>query len=227
MWRPFPDSDGEIHSIASTLWTMGIGLFIALWVVWTVVTPFWAGRGEAAARGTGNEPDSVVVPVQPRLQGIDLRRATDLLVDAIVQIESQGNPEKVGGVGERGLMQIRESTWREVTTRHYGEPVSFDRAFEPGLNRQVGRWYLGYLQAFLYRHQSRWRSDLRSLLLASYNAGPDRVRLAHFDLRRLPQSVQSYAERGSNLHDWYLQKDAETLRRLMDGQQPEEAEGTE
>jgi hypothetical protein len=146
---------------------------------------------------------------------LDSAEAAAWLVEAVIQVESQGDPTKVGGVGERGLMQIRESTWREVTERHFDATIPFARAFEPDLNRQVGRLYLGDLQRFLYRHQDQWKADLRSLLLASYNAGPERVRSAGFDLRRLPEVVQSYASRASALHDWYLGDHSEELREKL------------
>jgi soluble lytic murein transglycosylase-like protein len=149
-------------------------------------------------------------------EGLDMNLATDLLVEAVVQIESQGNPRMVGGVGERGLMQIRGSTWEEVTRRHFGEAIPFDRAFEPELNRRVGRLYLGDLQVFLLRHRNEWQSDLRSLLLASYNAGPDRVRRSGFNLRALPPQVQSYVNRGCALHDWYLEEQAPEMRKRLE-----------
>lgn len=148
-------------------------------------------------------------------KGLDLNRATDLLVEVVIQIESQGDPTMVGSVGERGLMQIREGTWKEVTKRHFGQEISFDRAFEPELNRQVGRLYLGDLQAYLYQNQSQWNADLRSLLFASYNAGPERVRQSGFSIKALPKQVQSYATRGSALHDWYLKEDAKDLHELL------------
>ncbi|MDF3129942.1 lytic transglycosylase domain-containing protein [Kiritimatiellaeota bacterium B1221] len=155
----------------------------------------------------------------------DVNLATEKLLDAIIQIESHGDPQMVGGVGERGLMQIRESTWKEVTEKHFDEKIPFDRAFEPELNRKVGRYYLGDLQVYLYAHRAKWKSDLRSLLLASYNAGPDRVRKSGFNLKRLPTTVQSYAERGSALHDWYLSESAESLqKRLKEAANPGDQE---
>jgi len=143
---------------------------------------------------------------------LDSTEAADLLVEAVIEVESHGNPTMVGSAGERGLMQIMEGTWYDVTKRHFGTALSFDRAFEPELNRQVGRLYLGDLQAFLYHHQEDWQSDLRSLLFASYNAGPERVRSTGFDMKRLPRVVQSYANRASALHDWYLGEHSEEMR---------------
>jgi len=200
-----------LPSRRSTLWALGVGLCIALWILWRVVYPWWDSR--YISRMPTPEADAIRVSMEAA--GLDLNHATDLLVEVVIQIESQGNPDMVGGVGERGLMQIMESTWKEVTARHFEEAIPFDRAFEPELNRQVGRLYLGDLQAFLYRHREAWNSDLRSLLLASYNAGPERVRQNGFDVKRLPKPVQSYAKRGSALHDWFLKEDATELHQLL------------
>ena len=134
------------------------------------------------------------------------------LVDAIIQIESNGNPRKVGRHGERGLMQIREGTWRDMTVRLFGKPLPFDQAFDPALNRRVGTAYLAFLQERLLPRQTEWKSDERALLLAAYNAGPGRLRAAGFDLRRMPGQTRDYVERAGALHDVYVQAFAAALR---------------
>ena len=139
----------------------------------------------------------------------------NLLVDAIIQVESAGDPRKIGSSGERGVMQIKRSTWREVTDHAFGKVLPFYYAFHPGLNRRVGKAYLNELQAFLSQNKSRWQSDERSLLLACYNAGPERVREARFNIRNLPRSVKSYVERATALHEYYLADDAQEVRRLL------------
>lgn len=150
------------------------------------------------------EPSVAASPAEIKATELDQRLIANLLVESIIQIESSGNPRKVGSKGERGLMQIMPSTWNEVTRRHFGERIAFNRAFESQLNRSVGQAYLADLQAFLARHRSLWKSDERSLLLACYNAGPERVKQCGFDIRRLPASTRDYVERGSALHDVYL-----------------------
>ncbi len=190
------------------------GLFLAAWI----------GRALRIPSDPASLPPSpggsFRVSLEAKPDELDLYRATDLLVETLVQIESGGDPLRVGGVGERGLMQIRPGTWREVTRRHMGEALPFDLAFDPATNRRVGRLYLGDLQAELYRNRHRWKSDLRSLLFAAYNAGPRRVRGAGYDLARLPRSVRDYAERASALHDWHLSHDAIRLRALLDEARP-------
>ncbi len=159
----------------------------------------WMG-GVIDAIDWTHDPSEVPSGELPRLQP----SITDLFVEAVIQIESAGKPDVIGKAGERGLMQIKRETWREVTTQLFGKPVSFSRAFEPELNRQVGQAYLRMLVAFLYQHQEEWQSDMRSLLLASYNAGPTHVREVGFDLRRLPASTQDYVDRAMALHDFFL-----------------------
>ena len=151
-------------------------------------------------------PSIVTVEVDQPVKelALDTRLVARLLVDSVTQVESAGNPRMVGRHGERGLMQIKAGAWGDVTSRLFGRRVSFDRAFEPKLNQQVGAAYLADLQRFLARHNKVWKSDERSLLLACYNAGPERVKRAGFDLRRLPAHTRDYVKRASNLHDALL-----------------------
>ncbi len=81
---------------------------------------------------------------------IDTRRISDLLVDAIIQVESAGNPLRVGNVGERGLMQIRKATWNQMSKKLYGNVLSFDKAFDPEINKRVGKRYLVELQSLSF-----------------------------------------------------------------------------
>jgi hypothetical protein len=169
--------------------------------------------GEGGAVGAGAS-----VPLLGELtvaRGHGGRKVTDLLVDAIIQVESGGRPRKVGTSGERGIMQIKRDTWRHVTRRICGKPVSFDLAFDAWLNQRVGRAYLAELQVFLAANRRHWRADERSLLLACYNAGPTRVLKANFDVRRLPASTRSYVERASALHEWYLENGDPAASRLL------------
>ena len=135
---------------------------------------------------------------------INAREAGEKLVDAIILVESQGNARRVGSLGERGLMQLRLATWREVTRKLFGAPQPFQRAFEGALNRRVGHAYLAQLQAQLGQHREDWQSDERALLIAAYNAGPTLLAQKNFDLQKMPASTRDYVERVTNLHDAML-----------------------
>jgi soluble lytic murein transglycosylase-like protein len=123
------------------------------------------------------------------------------LVDAIIQMESGGDPRKVGRQGERGLMQIRFGTWRDMTTRLFGTPLPFEQAFDPALNRRVGTAYLAWLQKDILSRRSEWRTDERSLLLGAYNAGPGRLKTSGYSLTGMPRQTRDYVARASALHD--------------------------
>lgn len=155
----------------------------------------------------------------PATPGVNTRLVAELLVNSIIAIESSGNPRMVGSHGERGLMQIKSATWGYITEATFGKRIPFSRAFEARLNREVGAAYLAYLQNFLGRHRASWKADERSLLLACYNAGPERVKRAGFDLRRLPASTRDYIKRGSAMHDTYMADynlDVKRVRLAMD-----------
>ncbi len=88
--------------------------------------------------------------------------AADLLVEAIVQVESEGRPGMVGRHGERGLMQIRRATWNQISAKEFGRKVDFQRAFDPDLNRRVGKAYLAWLHTYLQKHKGRLQTRLTS-----------------------------------------------------------------
>lgn len=137
--------------------------------------------------------------------GPDEHSPVALFIEAVIQVESRGDPGCVGAAGERGLMQIKRDTWHEVTSGLYGQALSFDKAFDPATNRVVGQAYFDKLHNFLLANRSDWRSDLRSLLAGCYNAGPGRVERAGFAVPRLPDSTRAYVERVNSLHDYFLE----------------------
>lgn len=168
-----------------------------------IQAPLAFGPAQAIVKAWA-EPVAPPAASSPAIPGLDTRLVARLLVDSVTQVESSGNPRMVGRHGERGLMQIKAGAWGDVTRRLFGRRISFDRAFEGKLNQQVGAGYLAELQGFLARHQRWLKADERSLLLACYNAGPERVKRAGFDLRRLPAHTQDYVKRASALHDALL-----------------------
>lgn len=169
----------------------------------TTAEPMAFGPAQSAVKLLA-APTPVVPTATSAPSGVDTRLVARLLVDSVTQVESCGNPRMVGRHGERGLMQIKAGAWGDVTRTLFGRRISFDRAFEGHLNQQVGAGYLAELQGFLARHQRLWKADERSLLLACYNAGPERVKRAGFDLRRLPAHTQDYVKRTTALHDALL-----------------------
>ena len=155
-------------------------------------------------------PAPVAQPTAPA--ALDAEENASRLVDAIIQIESNGDARKVGRHGERGLMQIKAGTWRDMTTRLFGRPLPFDRAFDPALNRRVGTAYLAFLQESLLPRRAEWKSEERALLLAAYNAGPGRLRESGFNLAGMPRQTRDYVARAAALHDAFLDDMAAAVR---------------
>ncbi len=85
--------------------------------------------------------------------GLDYR-----LVKAVMLAESNGNPSAVSQKGAQGLMQIMPDTAVEMELRN---------PFDPEENIQAGARYLRLLQQL-------FKGNLE-LVLAAYNAGPQRV----------------------------------------------------
>ncbi|MEK7448828.1 MAG: lytic transglycosylase domain-containing protein [Planctomycetota bacterium] len=72
--------------------------------------------------------------------------ALDLLVKAVIEVESDGRRKLVGPKKERGLMQIRRRTWNWVCRTQLKTRWDYDRdAFDCEKNITVGRAYLVYL----------------------------------------------------------------------------------
>jgi hypothetical protein len=85
------------------------------------------------------------------------------LVKTITLAESSGNPRAVGDGGEsRGLMQIKEGTWR----RHTTEPWS--RAFEPALNVEIGT---KELRRIIAAYRARGVEPSAAYVIWAYNTG--------------------------------------------------------
>jgi soluble lytic murein transglycosylase len=93
-----------------------------------------------------------------------------LLVKAIVWRESSFHPDKIGTVGERGLMQVGEAAAKDWALAEKIETFMPTDLFDPKTNVEVGTWYFK-------KALERWkqRDDPVPFALAEYNAGRVRV----------------------------------------------------
>ncbi len=90
------------------------------------------------------------------------------IIYAVMKTESEFDPNAVSAVGARGLMQMMEPTFLELTDdRYLGEHLSFDELFTPEVSIRYGAYYLRYL----YDMFGNWRCAL-----AAYNGGLGNVR---------------------------------------------------
>ena len=93
-----------------------------------------------------------------------------MLVKAVVWRESRFDPQKLGGAGERGLMQVSEIAARDWARGNKVENFRVEELFDPKINLEVGAWYLR--RAMLHWQTVR---DPTPFALAEYNAGASRA----------------------------------------------------
>jgi soluble lytic murein transglycosylase len=98
------------------------------------------------------------------------------LVYSIMREESGYRPKIVSPVGARGLLQIMRETGAQLAGRVGRADFDADDLFDPGMNIELGSFYLGEL--------SRQFPTQISASIASYNAGPNVVASWVVDDRR-------------------------------------------
>ena len=107
------------------------------------------------------------------------------VLKAIAQVESRGNPRRVGRLGERGLYQFRRDTWRQHTREN------FYRAHHPGVATAVARRHYQWILAQL---RARGRKGTAYEVALAWNAGVTSVISG-----RAPAQAHRYAQRVVNL----------------------------
>ncbi|HEY1908209.1 MAG TPA: lytic transglycosylase domain-containing protein [Myxococcaceae bacterium] len=138
-----------------------------------------------------------------------------LLILAIIDVESDFDPEAVSSRGARGLMQIQPVTLHWFAEKQGLRLTKEEMAADPALCVRLGIRYLRNLQ-------DRFGGDLPTALMA-YNAGPDRIRQAlreralepfRFYPRRVKRDFERF-RRGEGLGgDWaYAVRDPEPAAR--------------
>jgi soluble lytic murein transglycosylase len=93
-----------------------------------------------------------------------------MLVKAVVWRESRFDPLKLGGAGERGLMQVSEFAARDWAQENRVENFRVEELFDPKTNLEAGAWYLR--RAMLHWQEA---SNPTPFALAEYNAGASRA----------------------------------------------------
>ncbi|MXQ54078.1 lytic transglycosylase domain-containing protein [Shimazuella alba] len=90
------------------------------------------------------------------------------LIMAIIRVETKFDPEKQSHVGAQGLMQLMPSTVDHVIKNGNFSPSMKQYIKVPAVNIQVGSWYISDL--------NRQFKGNKVAVIASYNAGPTRVK---------------------------------------------------
>lgn len=132
-------------------------------LIWLSPDPMYAAQ-ELAALGRYSKFDGLVRDAAKK-HGVD-----PVLIKALIWRESAFHPDKVGTVGERGLMQVGEAAATDWARARKIETFIPTDLFEPRTNVDAGTWYLG-------RAMEKWKAkdDPVPFALAEYNAGASRV----------------------------------------------------
>ena len=104
---------------------------------------------------------------------------------AIAEVETRGNPRRVGRLGERGMYQFRRETWRQHTAE------DFRRAHHPEISTTVARRHYDWI---LRELRNRGHEGTPYEVALAWNAGLSRVLTG-----KVPSRSRLYAERVANL----------------------------
>ena len=150
----------------------GLMIIVATVLIFVVVLPLGAGWG------SNNNATPVNSQIKPQ---VDI----DRLVDAIIQVESDGRANCRGRSGERGLMQIRRPTWRWVCRKILKVNWDFNLdGFDPDKNIIVGKAYLRYLSERLQSEEA---------VICAYNCG-----ITRYLNNQVPPFTLKYLQRVRN-----------------------------
>jgi len=113
-------------------------------------------------------------------------------VNAVINVESGWDPNAVSRCGARGLMQIMEPTWKDMTDRPWEE------AFNPTTNRDVGTKYLHWIEKYI---QKNGGIPTRNLIAAAYNGGVGRLKKFGWDISKMPTETRQYIHKVNAAYD--------------------------
>ena len=113
------------------------------------------------------------------------REGREAFLRAIAEVETGGNARQVGRLGERGLFQFRQATWRQHTAK------SFRDAHTPAIAYEIASRHYDWILHELERNGKR---ATPFMVAAAWNSGVSRVLSG-----RIPSVSRDYAQRVVNL----------------------------
>jgi soluble lytic murein transglycosylase-like protein len=137
-----------------------------------------AETGPFTLKGLTKDTYDGLIKQHSAASGVDPR-----LVKAVMLAESNGNPWAVSRKGARGLMQIMPDT---------GDSLDLKDPFDPSENIQAGARYLKLLHEL-------FKGNIE-LVLAAYNAGPQRVVQHNMEIPPFGETI-SYVKRVKQYYD--------------------------
>lgn len=118
-------------------------------------------------------------------------------VEAVISVESSGNPKAIGRLGERGLCQFFPAAWADTTlwrARHGLPTYGYGTwALDEGVGREYATSWLTMLEDRL--KTALGRKPTIGELYAAHQLGFAGFRSKGFDLRRCPRITRVVAAR--------------------------------
>ena len=109
-------------------------------------------------------------------------------VEAVIQVESSGNPKAIGRLGERGLLQFFPAAWADTTlwrARHGLPTYGYSTwSTDAGVGREYATSWLTYLEERLTT--ALGRKPTIGEIYAAHQLGFAGFKSKGFDLRRCP-----------------------------------------
>jgi len=130
----------------------------------------------------------------------------DSLVEAVIEVESSGDPDAVSPQGCIGLMQINPNgalkEWNEYQTKicngvPYGakyRDFANDSLYYPIINKTIGTWYLKRLK-------NHYKCPTIEHILSAYNGGITRLRRNNWDIEKMPSETKSYVKKVMRIYN--------------------------
>lgn len=124
----------------------------------------------------------------------------DKLVNAIIEVESNGNPYAVSKKGAKGLMQLTYEAWKQIELK-----LSYSKnVFNPKINKEVGTRYLEWIENFCEDNHPTWNilplNQKRNIIAAAYNGGPAKLKKNNWDIKKMPCETKNYVGKISNIN---------------------------
>lgn len=126
--------------------------------------------------------------------GCCIARADDInwdnLAEAVIEIESGGDPNAVSPAGAIGLMQITPIVVKEWNSCQSSKEnmIEMDYLYNPKINKMIGEWYL-------LRLSTKYGCDTIEEVLAAYNGGITRLRRNNWDISKMPKETRDYVRK--------------------------------
>ncbi len=161
------------------------------------------------------------LPFRSEVEAYSKQNGLDpFLIAALIRQESEFNPKAVSRTGARGLTQIQPATGRELSRRLKLPRYSSAGLFQPGLNLQLGTYYLKSLLAAV--------GGREDAALAAYDAGLTHARtwLTWGDFREPAEFIESVPFTETHAYVQGVLRNADMYRRLYGAQTVQQASAT-